>query len=308
MDQPDDDLAPPDDDDLTPTDNGTTRRARWQLYTPLPLQYLREQAEAMTDIGVPGRMLGVQPADVLLPMDTLRALLDQQTVPLPVRDAVWRYLITNAIEQRGRWYTYVVGVAALRLIEKAHFLTPGGKNGDYENKRQVQQHLAVGFLAELFKVSPEDERIGDRIIWRTVYRAKQAWWANREVDWPPLPGQPEPELEPPVDDSDDGPPADDELPPVLRELVGATAHVKPSRSDRRPKVTAEDAALVALCSLFGRTIGEAAHEIGVSADAARAKLPRVKRAVFTLLASRYLKNKHPHWMIDPLTDRAAGQD
>jgi hypothetical protein len=143
----DDDLAPPDDDDLAtaPQDDGPPRRAsRGQLYTPLPLEYLRAQAEAMTDIGVPGHMLGAYPPDELLPMDTLRALLDRQTTPLAVRDAVWRHLITNAIEQRGRWYVYVTGVAALRLIEKAHYLIPGGKDGDYDDKRQVHQHLAVG--------------------------------------------------------------------------------------------------------------------------------------------------------------------
>jgi hypothetical protein len=94
-------------------------------------------------------------------------------------------------------------------------------------------------------------------------------------------GQPEPGPEPtsPAD-----PPPDDELATVLRALVLATADVKPSRSDRRPKVTAEDAAMVALCSLFGRTIGEAAHELGTTAQAVRSKLPHVKRAVFTLSA------------------------
>ena len=304
----DDDLVPPDDADLAPTpqDDGPPRRERrWQLYTPLPLQYLREQAEAITGIGVPGHMLGAYLPDELLPMDTLRALLDVQTTPLPVRDAVWRYLITNAIEQRGRWYVYVVGVAALRLIEKAHYLTPGGKNGEYDDKRQVQQHLAVGFLAELFNVRASDERIGDRIVWRAVHRAKQALWKNRDVPWPPLAGEPEPEPKPePEVPADDSPPPDDELAPVLRALVVATAHVKPSRTDRRPKVTADDAALVALCTLFGRTIGEAAQEIGMSADAARSKLPRVKRAVFTSLASRYLQARHPEWGLDPPPDHA----
>jgi DNA-directed RNA polymerase specialized sigma24 family protein len=117
---------------------------------------------------------------------------------------------------------------------------------------------------------------------------------NRDVEWPPLPGatEPKPEPEPPADDT---PPPDDELAPVLRALVVATADVKPSRTDRRPKVTAEDASLVALCSLYGRTIGEAAREIGMSADAARSKLPRVKRAVFTSLASRHLQARHPEW-------------
>ncbi|MDG4798816.1 hypothetical protein [Micromonospora sp. WMMD1082] len=268
------------------------------------MEYLREQAEAMTGIGVPGHMLGAYPPDALLPMDTLRALLHQETTPLPARDAVWHYLITNARQQRGRWYVYVIGVAALRLIEKAHYLTPGGANGEYDDKRQVHQHLAVGFLAELFNVRPDDERIGDRIIWRAVHRAKQAWWKDRDVQWPPLPGEPEPEPEPPADDT---PPPDDELAPVLRALVVATAHVKPSRTDRRPKVTAEEATLLALCSLYGRTIPEAAQEIGMSSGSARSKLPRVKRAVFTSLASRYLQAKHPEWGADAPTDGAAAR-
>ena len=261
-------------------------------------------------------MLGAHPPDALLPMDTLRALLYMQTTPLTVRDTVWRYLITNATEQRGRWYVYVIGVAALRLIQRAHFLTPGGAHGDHDDKRQAHQHLAVGFLAELFGVRADDERIGDRIMWRAVYRAKQALWENRDVPWPPIPGTPDPEPEPEVeaeieaeqepDPADQSLPPDDELAPVLRALVVATAEVKPSRTDRRPKLTAQDAALLALCCLYGRTIPEAAQEIGMSADAARAKLPRIKRAVFTLLASGYLQARHPQWGIAPPADGAAG--
>jgi len=316
----DDDLVPPDDGGLAPVDDtdddaASRRVRRSHLYTPLPLEYLRGQAEAMADLGVPGHLLGAYPPDALLPMDTLRALLYQETTPLAVRDAVWRYLIANAVGQRGRWYVYVVGVVALRLIERAYYLTPGGEHGEYDDKWQVHHHLAVGLLAELFNVRPDDEHIGTRIIHRAVYRAKQAWWENREVQWPPIPGSPDPDpdavpeadLEPqeePQPPADESPPPDDELASVLRALVVATADVRPSRTDRRPKLTAQDAALVALCCLFGRTIPEAAQEIGMSADAARAKLPRIKRAVFTLLASRYLHARHPQWGIGPPADAA----
>jgi hypothetical protein len=292
----------PDDDDLPPSDDDAhlvPRRARAHLDTPLPLEYLREQAEAITDIGVPGHLLAADPPNEFLDLDSVQALLSEQTRPLPIRDAAWRYLIANAVEHRGRWYVYLFGLVARRLTERAHWLTPGGEGGDRDDKREVQQHLAVGFLAELYNVRPDDERIGERIIWRTVYRAKQAWWHNQEPTWPRLPGEPEPPPEPPADDA---PPADDDLAPVLRALVLATADVHPSRSDRRPKLSAEDATLLALCTLYGRTVPEAAQEIGISADAARSKLPRIKRAVFTLLASTYLRHKHPRWSLRPTGD------
>jgi hypothetical protein len=291
---------PPDDTDIPLSWDRPSRRADRHPPAPLPLDYLRAKAEAMTDIGVPGHLLGADPPDDLLPMDTLRALLVDYTIPQPDRDAAWRYLINNAITQRGRWYIYAIGVVALRLTEKAHYLTPGGKIGYPDDKRDVHQHLAVGFLAELYNVEVDDERIGDRILWRAVYRAKQAWWANKDVPWPPSTRAPEPAA-PPLPAAT--PPYDDQLAPAIRALVLATREVKPSRSDRRPKLTAQDAALVALCCVFGRTIDQAAQEIGMSRHAARSKLPRIKRAVFALLASDYLKHKHPGLLVDPKTTR-----
>jgi DNA-directed RNA polymerase specialized sigma24 family protein len=79
-------------------------------------------------------------------------------------DAVWRYLIANitAGEQRERWYIFTIGVAAMRLLERADWITPGGQHGDHDDKRQVHQHLAIGFLAELHRIKPGDVRLGDR--------------------------------------------------------------------------------------------------------------------------------------------------
>jgi hypothetical protein len=299
---PEADNTDDDTDDLPPLADDTRRGPGRHLHTPLPLDAIRAQAEAMTDIGVPGHLLGVAPADELLPLDLLRALIYQHTTPLPVRDAAWRYLIGNAIEHGDRWHVYVIGVAAMRLIEKAHWLVPGGKNGDHNDKRHVHQHLATGFLAEMYRVGPDDEKIGDRILWRTVNRAKNAWWRNRELPWPHLPDDP-PDPEPVRMATAKEQPPDDELPDILKRLVDRTTQVKPSRSDRRPKLTADDAALIELCSLHGRTITEAAAELGVTADAARSKVPRAKRAIFTLLASDYLRNKHPELTTDPADKR-----
>ena len=288
-------MPEPDDHDLTGLPNFTTAGdGSRATHASLPLKELADQAEAMADIGVPGHLLDADPPDELLDLDALRALLYNETVPLARRDAAWRYLVTNAVQQRGRWYVYVLGVVALRLIEQAHWLTPGGQHGTFDDKRQVHQHLSVGFLAELFNVRPDDERIGDRIVWRAVYRAKRAWWNNKEPAWPPVPGEPETEPEPAAGPDHELPP-DDELAWALRALVAATADVNPSRADRRPKITAQDAALLALCTLYGRTITEAAEELDMGIDAARAKLPRIKRAVFTSLASPYLRRKRPQW-------------
>lgn len=292
--RPSDEIAPEDDDLIAPDDG--PRRAKQPLITPLPLDWIREHAGAMTDIGVPGHMLDAYPPDEFLPMNDLRALLDLKTTPLDKRDAVWRYLIGNAIEQRGRWYVYVIGVAAMKLLSRVDRLTPGGEHGHRDDKRHVHQHLAVGFIAEMHRVQPEQVRLGDRVFWRAVDRAKRSWWNNQERPWPRLPGEPEPPATPKNTKApkiEQAP--DDELVPALRALVVATADVEPSRTDRRPKVTAQDAALVALCSLYGRTIPEAAEELGMSAHAARSKLPSIKRAVFTLLASDHLRGKLPEW-------------
>lgn len=306
MDAPnDDDPAPADHEPAaTDTDDRAAPRAdhdEAHLYVTLPLEALRSEAEAMTDIGVPGRLFGESPPDALLPINLLRARLADESTPLAVRDAAWRYLIGNAVDHRGRWCTYVIGVLALRLTERAHYLIPGGERGHHHDKRSVHQHLAVGLLAELFNVRPDDQRIGDRILWRAVYRAKQAWWKDRDAAWPPIPGLPVLEPEPQVSRYTQ---PDHALARVLRGLVVATAGVKPSRTDRRPKVNAQDAALIALCTMYGRTIPEAAAEIGMSPAAARSRLPDAKRAVFTLLASPYLQGKHPHWTTNPPTGTA----
>ena len=284
------------DDDLTPPDDAPPAR-RQRLITPLPLHWIREHAEAMTDIGVPGHMLDAYPPDEFLPMDDLRLLLSATTTPLAKRDAVWRYLIDNitAGEQRERWYIFAIGVAAMRLLSRADYITPGGQHGDHDDKRQVHQHLAVGFLAELHRIKPGDVRLDDRVLWRAVSRAKHALWRNAERPWAPLPGEPVPPATPKGKRKrgkpDEAP--DDELAPALRALVVATADVKGGRTDRRPKITAQDAALLALCSLYGRTVPQAAEELGMTAAQARTALPTVKRAVFDLLASHYLKAKHP---------------
>jgi hypothetical protein len=230
-------------------------------------------------------------------MDDLRALLYAESTPLEKRDAVWRYLIGNTVtgEHRERWYIFTIGVAAMRLLSRVDRITPGGQYGDRDDKRQVHQHLAVGFIAEMHRVKPDDTRHGERVFWRAVSRAKHTWWRNQEREWPPLPGEPEPPAKPKGKRKPDKPEQapDDELAPVLRALVVATADVEPSRTDRRPKVTAQDAALVALCSLYGRTIPQAAEELDMTPAQARSKLPTVKRAVFDMLASPYLKAKHP---------------
>lgn len=303
---PDHDDRPPTDDDelradndLIPPDNDAPRGRRQRLITPLPLDWIREHAAAMTDIGVPGHMLDAYPPDELLPMDDLRALLYAESTPLEKRDAVWRYLIGNTTtatgDQRERWYIFTIGVAMLRLLSRVDRLTPGGQHGDYDDKRHVHQHLAVGFIAEMHRVKPGDVRLGERVFWRAVSRAKHALWRNVDRAWAPLPGEPGPPAQPEGTRQRgrvvEAP--DDEVAPVLRALVVATADVEPSRTDRRPKVTAQDAALVALCSLYGRTLPQAAEELGMTPAQARSKLPTVKRAVFDMLASRYLKARHP---------------
>src|SRR5213076_8165 len=105
----------------------------------------------------------------LLPLDELRELLLLPQTAVPVRDAVWRELVTRARRDGPAWMVAVVGIAMPGLRRMAGVLAAGWR-GDAAD---LDAELLVGFVERLKVVDLDEPRICGRLIDAGVRAARK---------------------------------------------------------------------------------------------------------------------------------------
>ena len=108
----------------------------------------------------------------ILPLDELKTVLIDEATPRPVRDAVWRELVTRARRDGPAWVVAAVGLAMPGLVCSAGRLARGWR-GDTADR---DAELLAGFLARLQTVDLDEERICGRLLdagERAVRRARE---------------------------------------------------------------------------------------------------------------------------------------
>jgi hypothetical protein len=252
---------------------------------PAPLAHLQALAETITTVGVPGALLGTAPADAFLPLDDLQALINLKTLPLEIRDDAWRHIVTNTRAHGGPWHLLALGAAMRQLRYVALIMAPRDTSPP-DHVFAVHAHLAAEFLLGVQRVRLHKANIGRRLVnlareWAVVgLRGHSRKQSRREVhyEWAEL-------FYPDVlADTRPDPQRADAVYEVLNRLVARSVDRHPSRTDRRPKLTYQDAVLIARCKLGGESITYAARALGITAASARNRLSRVRDVVPALLA------------------------
>ena len=114
----------------------------------------------------------------ILPVDELKRVLIADTTPRPVRDAVWRELVTRARRDGPAWVVAAVGIAMPGLRRAAGKLSTGwpGDSSDRDSE------LLTGFLTRLHTVDLDEPRICGRLIDAGVRAVKRARARTEELD------------------------------------------------------------------------------------------------------------------------------
>jgi hypothetical protein len=131
--------------------------------------------------------------DRILPLDELRAVLVSAAAARPVRDAVWRELVTRARRDGPAWVLAAVGVAMPGLRRCAGRAARGWR-GDSSD---LDAELIAGFVARLATVDLDGPRVcgrlldaGERAARRACGRAEEAEALRVEGAWSLPPHQP----------------------------------------------------------------------------------------------------------------------
>src|SRR5258707_467836 len=96
----------------------------------------------------------------ILPLDELRDMLTADETPKPVRDLVWRDLVTRARRDGPAWVVAAVGIAMPGLRAKAGFLARRW-HGDAAD---LDAELIAGFVQRLGTIGLDAPRICGRLI------------------------------------------------------------------------------------------------------------------------------------------------
>jgi hypothetical protein len=113
----------------------------------------------------------------LLPLDELRALLIADTTPKPVRDLVWRELVTRARRDGPAWVVAAVGIAMPGLRMRAGLLTRRW-HGDAAD---LDAELIAGFVERLRTINLDAARICGRLIDAGARAVKKSRLAQEEA-------------------------------------------------------------------------------------------------------------------------------
>jgi hypothetical protein len=129
----------------------------------------------------------------VVPLDELRRLLISDATTRPIRDAVWREVVTRARRDGSAWVVAAVGLALPGLRRRAGRLASGwhGETAD------LDAELLTGFLERLTTVDLDAANICSRLIdagARSVRRARACAEDNDTVrmfePWGPPPRRP----------------------------------------------------------------------------------------------------------------------
>jgi hypothetical protein len=129
----------------------------------------------------------------MVPLDELRRLLIGDATPRPVRDEVWREVVTRARRDGPAWVVAAVGLALPGLRRRAGRLASGwhGETAD------LDAELVTGFLERLTTIDLDAVNICSRLIdagARSVRRARACAQDNDTVRgfeaWGPPPRRP----------------------------------------------------------------------------------------------------------------------
>ncbi|GAA1025696.1 hypothetical protein GCM10009557_00620 [Virgisporangium ochraceum] len=109
------------------------------------------------------------PAQVL-PLDELKAVLIADSTPRPVRDAVWRELVTRTRRDGSAWVVAAAGLALPGLRAMAGLLSRG-RRGDSAGRAA---DLLVGFVERLRTIDLTQTRIVGKLIDAGARRVKNS--------------------------------------------------------------------------------------------------------------------------------------
>jgi hypothetical protein len=113
----------------------------------------------------------------ILPLDELRDLLTSDATGKPVRDLVWRHLVTRARRDGPAWVVAAVGIAMPGLRMQAGLLTKRW-HGDTAD---LDAELIAGFVERLGTVDIDAPRICGRLIDAGARAAKRSRLAEEEA-------------------------------------------------------------------------------------------------------------------------------
>jgi hypothetical protein len=128
--------------------------------------------------------------DRIMDLAQLKAVLLRRATPPPVRDAVWRELVTRARRDGPAWVVAAVGLAMPGLVAAAGALAAGWR-GD---RADLDAEMLVGFVERLRTVDVDAPRVCGRLLDAAVRAGRRARAAegdtapvhvDRAWSWPP---------------------------------------------------------------------------------------------------------------------------
>jgi hypothetical protein len=202
-----------------------------------------------------------------IPLDELRAVLLDRSMPHATRDAALTVLVRQAQARRG---SALVGLAAVLLPGLREAAAPL-LDACPERRHDVEAELLAGLMEAVAACAPERGRVAARLIW-TATRAAYRVFQLEQRERPGLPSG---------------------------ELVGALARPA-GHPDRvlakavaEGVITAADAALIGETRIGGVRLRELAARWGVGYDALRKRRQRAEGPLVAWLLDRGLSQNQP---------------
>jgi len=224
------------------------------------------------------------------------AVLGPKTAAPELVDRAWRYLITTTRARRGLWNLYALGLARLGLHKTAEAITP---RRPPTVKARVQQLLAAEFLIEMHRTEPDPDSgqqlyafdldkpyVYARLRDHCEYVATKRRWARQararnNMNWDDFAYLHEIEPSGNTVSRLFHIPGRLDAYTVLARLVTQTAAQRHGR-----RLTAGDAALIALTHLVGYPLSQAAAMLGLPGPTARMRQHRARLLIADLLDDR----------------------
>jgi hypothetical protein len=130
-----------------------------------------------TPLAFDGRGLDGCPAQ-LMPLEELKRFLLHRATPPPVRDVVWRELVTRARRDGPAWVVAAVGLAMPGLRALAGKLTAGYR-GDTDD---IDAETLATFVAKLREVDMEQPKVLQRMLWAAERAGRKIRYSDTRTD------------------------------------------------------------------------------------------------------------------------------
>ena len=241
------------------------------------LAVLQHMVEEMPTPLVPATVLGSVHDDGL-PMQELRNEIMLPSTKAEVKDAAWRYVVSQARKIRHDWTYFAIGLAMPGLRNAAMRLAPPEKKVPFSRVAFVHRRMATEFVYALGKVELDRAHIVARLIGQAVDAVREHGRAK-----PPPPALDLAVLDY-LDPDTRAENSRQHKSSYLDALIALARLVRDTEGNKPGRIlTVTDARLIAYTYIDGHTLAQAAPWVNLTEPAARMRRDRARKLIATLL-------------------------